>query len=108
LSCRAKAFLHTRHESVSSVDSVKTGATAATQYFEFYSRSVLVDALRGVLRHSLEPRPEAEDGPDLRPYRLIVTLLDKPEIGPVVIDDVMLDVFRTLYRFEHEEDVTLH
>ena len=28
---------------------------------------------------------------------MLVTLLDKPEIGPAVMDDVIIDVFRTLY-----------
>ncbi len=30
-------------------------------------------------------------------YRIITTLLDKPEIGPHIIDAIILDVFRTLY-----------
>lgn len=30
----------------------------------------------------------------MRPYRLLTSLLDKPEIGPAIIDDIVLDVFR--------------
>jgi hypothetical protein len=30
-------------------------------------------------------------------FRIITTLLDKPEIGPHIIDAIILDVFRTLY-----------
>jgi hypothetical protein len=29
--------------------------------------------------------------------RIITTLLDKPEIGPQIIDEIILDIFRTLY-----------
>lgn len=31
---------------------------------------------------------------DLRPYRLLVSLLDKPEIGPIILDDILYEVFR--------------
>jgi len=31
---------------------------------------------------------------DLRPYRLLVSLLDKPDIGPVILDDILYEVFR--------------
>ena len=31
---------------------------------------------------------------DLRPYRLLVSLLDKAEIGPVILDDILYEVFR--------------
>jgi hypothetical protein len=31
---------------------------------------------------------------DLGPYRLLVSLLDKPDIGPVILDDILYEVFR--------------
>jgi hypothetical protein len=31
---------------------------------------------------------------DLRPYRLLVSLLDKPDIGPAILDDILYEVFR--------------
>jgi len=41
---------------------------------------------------------------DLFPLRLLVSLLDKPEIGPPIIEDLLVDVFRsvviTLFIFE--------
>ncbi len=84
---------HFRQESISSTTSADSSGSTSF-YFEFYSKSVLVDALRLVLARSLESR---EQQPDLRPFRLLVSLLDKPEIGPLVIDEVIVDVFRTLY-----------
>ena len=37
--------------------------------------------------------------PNLKPYRMLTALLDKSEIGPVVIEDVIIDVFRTLFHY---------
>jgi hypothetical protein len=36
--------------------------------------------------------------------RIITTLLDKPEIGPHIIDDIILDIFRTLYHMSQGQD----
>ena len=33
----------------------------------------------------------------LKPFRVLVSLLDKPEIGPAILDDVLIEVFRALY-----------
>lgn len=82
---------HVRNESVSSMASTESGESSP--YFEFYSKQFLVASLRAILSKSLE----SKQNPDLKPYRLFLTLLDKPEIGPLVIDDLILDVFRALY-----------
>lgn len=58
-------------------------------YFETFSRSLLVEGIVACLRTSQGTNP-----PDLRPYRLIVSLLDKPEIGPYILDDIFLDLLR--------------
>ncbi|KAH0622110.1 hypothetical protein JD844_024115 [Phrynosoma platyrhinos] len=34
---------------------------------------------------------------DLKPFRILISLLDKPELGPVILEDVLIEVFRTLY-----------
>ena len=34
----------------------------------------------------------------LKPFRILVSLLDKAEIGPVIIEEVLLSVFRSLYQ----------
>ena len=36
----------------------------------------------------------ANNPPDLRPYRLLVSILDKPEVGPYILDDIFIDVLR--------------
>jgi len=64
----------------------------ANLYFEMYSREMLVQAIKNVLREATGQSPH-----DLRPYRLLVSLLDKVDIGPVILDDILFEVFRLLY-----------
>ena len=71
-------------------DSSGSDYDEATLYFDHFSKVFLVQALKNVLQRSLHKA-------DLKPYRLLTSLLDKPEIGPAVIEDVLLDVFRALF-----------
>lgn len=57
-------------------------------YFDQYSKQILIKALKMTLRNSI---PTA----DLRPYKILLSLLDKVEIGPVVLDSILIDVVRT-------------
>ncbi|XP_066988498.1 protein dopey-1 homolog isoform X3 [Macrobrachium rosenbergii] len=66
--------------------------TDINAYFEIFSRPLLVEGVKSCLKASQGTNP-----PDLRPYRLIVSLLDKPEIGPFILDDIFLDLLRCLY-----------
>lgn len=63
-----------------------------SNYFDMYSKDMLIQAIKITLSQSLAQNP-----PDVRPYRLLVSLLDKPDVGPVVLDDILFEVFRTLY-----------
>ena len=92
-------------DSVVSQDSFSVEDT--NLYFNYHSRSLLVEALSIILSRSLELSnnwnttdqvPSTKfSGPNLKPYRMLTALLDKSEIGPVVIEDVIIDVFRTLF-----------
>ncbi|XP_050425290.1 protein dopey-1 homolog isoform X2 [Adelges cooleyi] len=62
------------------------------KYFEMYSRDLLVQAIKIKLHEATGNQPH-----DLRPYRLLISLLDKTEIGPVILDDILYEVFRLLY-----------
>lgn len=66
----------------------------STIYFGHYSKSVLIEAVKLIFQRSLL---EHDSQPDLKSYRLVMTLLDKPEVGGVILDHVMIDVFRTMY-----------
>ncbi|TNN53525.1 Protein dopey-2 [Liparis tanakae] len=71
-------------------------------YFSTYSRDLLVQALINILRkQDVESNPESVIG-YLRPFRIIISLLDKPEIGPVVLSSVLLEVVRAFYSYCRE------
>ncbi|XP_037344081.2 protein dopey-2 [Pungitius pungitius] len=74
----------------------------ASFYFSTYSRDFLVQALINILRQQdVENDPESVIG-YLRPFRIIISLLDKPEIGPVVLSSVLLEVVRAFYSYCRE------
>ncbi|XP_037079103.1 LOW QUALITY PROTEIN: protein dopey-1-like [Pollicipes pollicipes] len=77
-----------RTESVTSAASGEQG----TAYFDAYSRPLAIDAITNCLWTS-----SVSASPDVRPYRLIISLLDKAEIGPPLLDYVMIEVLRALY-----------
>ncbi|XP_074025764.1 protein DOP1 homolog isoform X2 [Leptinotarsa decemlineata] len=53
---------------------------------------LLNDALKIILKRCSTKTPL-----DIKPYRLLTSLFDKPQIGPVILDGILYDVFRTLY-----------
>lgn len=53
---------------------------------------LLNEAIRVILKHSTTEIPL-----DIKPYRLLTSLFDKPQIGPVILDSILYDVFRALY-----------
>lgn len=62
----------------------------SSAYFHRHSKSILIEALQLILKNGCT-------GPDLRPYRVLISLLEKPEIGPAILDEILVDVFRALY-----------
>ena len=76
-------------------------------YFDMYVREPLTIAMI-ILFHnvleSLEGAFEAENltlkhrQTHLKPFRILITLLDKPEVGSAILNDIMLEIFRTLYK----------
>ncbi|XP_068185047.1 protein dopey-2 isoform X2 [Antennarius striatus] len=68
-------------------------------YFNTYSRDCLVQALISILKQKgSDSDPENVIG-YLRPFRIIISLLDKPEIGPVVLGSVLLEIIRAFHRY---------
>lgn len=71
-------------------------------YFNSYSRDFIVQALINILKQrDVESNPENVTG-YLRPFRIIISLLDKPEIGPAVLSSVLLEVVRAFYSYCRE------
>ena len=58
-------------------------------YFDMYSKEMLVEAIKYLLKEVCE-----ENSQDLKPYRILVSLLDKVDIGPIILDDILFEVFR--------------
>uniref|UniRef100_A0A8C8SNF6 DOP1 leucine zipper like protein A n=1 Tax=Pelusios castaneus TaxID=367368 RepID=A0A8C8SNF6_9SAUR len=68
----------------------------ATYYFNTFSKELLVQAMVGILQVNGNGE-ESTLMQDLKPFRILISLLDKPELGPVILEDVLIEVFRTLY-----------
>ncbi|XP_037698869.1 protein dopey-1 isoform X5 [Choloepus didactylus] len=68
----------------------------ATYYFSTFSKELLVQAMVGILQVNGFGE-ESTLMQDLKPFRILISLLDKPELGPVILEDVLIEVFRTLY-----------
>ncbi|XP_053683170.1 protein dopey-1 homolog isoform X2 [Sabethes cyaneus] len=60
-------------------------------YFETHSKAVLISAFKLILKASIASSPI-----DLSPYRILISLLDKAEIGQRILDDVLCDIIRTI------------
>ncbi|XP_062313178.1 protein dopey-2 isoform X1 [Osmerus eperlanus] len=76
-------------------------------YFNTYSKELLVQALISILKKK-DVNVESMIC-YLRPFRIIISLLDKPEIGPPVLSSVLLEVVRAFYSYCREmlgEDTT--
>ena len=86
------SLLPDHHPVVSSSDEVAT-------YFTTYSLHLLIEALLRLLEGSVQ---SASLCLDIKPFRIITTLLDKPEIGPLIIDEIMVDIWRALYHMSQE------
>lgn len=68
-----------------------------TFYFNNFSKSYLVQALISIIKQK-----DVESDPDkvvgyLRPFRILMSLLDKPEIGPMILSNVLLELVRAFY-----------
>ncbi|XP_037956792.1 protein dopey-1 homolog [Teleopsis dalmanni] len=74
-------------------DTVSSDGTTeiSESYFEKYSKQIVIQSVICTLKYSLETTPV-----DLKPYRIMVSLLDKMEIGSAVLDYVLCDIIRTM------------
>eukprot|EP00070_Physeter_catodon_P041545 XP_028348439.1 protein dopey-2 isoform X2 [Physeter catodon] len=69
-------------------------------FFEKYSKDLLVEGLAEIL-HQKFPDADAEERHHtyLKPFRILISLLDKPEIGPQVVGNLFLEVIRAFYSY---------
>ncbi|NXO77391.1 DOP2 protein, partial [Sitta europaea] len=72
----------------------------AVYFFGKYSKDLLVESLILILHQEFpESDPEEQHQAYLKPFRILISLLDKPEIGPQVVGDLFLEVLRAFYSY---------
>ncbi|XP_059504449.1 protein dopey-1 isoform X4 [Stegostoma tigrinum] len=69
----------------------------AIYYFNNFSKDLLIQAMVGILQGKRCGKEEKMPLHDLKPFRILISLLDKPELGPAILEDVLIEVFRTLH-----------
>ncbi|GAB1600861.1 protein dopey-1-like isoform X3 [Argonauta hians] len=72
-------------------------------YFHTFSKDLLVLALKARLYESscmqdYSNEESSSKASILQPFRILISLLDKPEIGPVILENVLWAIFRCLYK----------
>ncbi|NXW16457.1 DOP2 protein, partial [Circaetus pectoralis] len=77
-----------------------TSEDHAIYFFGKYSKDLLVESLTEIL-HQKFPESDTEEQHQayLKPFRILISLLDKPEIGPQVVGDLFLEVIRAFYSY---------
>ena len=87
---------HTRSDSVSEEDNVK--------YFEIYGKTLVVKGLRTLFRQytgtsvDLVTTKRGSKLELLKPFRIFLNLLDKPEVGSAILEDILIEVFKNLFQ----------
>uniref|UniRef100_A0A8C3L0J9 DOP1 leucine zipper like protein B n=1 Tax=Chrysolophus pictus TaxID=9089 RepID=A0A8C3L0J9_CHRPC len=77
-----------------------TSEDHAIYFFGKYSRDLLVESLAEILHQKFsESDTEDQHQAYLKPFRILISLLDKPEIGPQVVGDLFLEVIRAFYSY---------
>ncbi|XP_058517634.1 protein dopey-2 isoform X1 [Ochotona princeps] len=72
----------------------------SSYFFEKYSKELLVESLAEILHQQFgDADMEERHHAYLKPFRILVSLLDKPEIGPQVVDNLFLEVIRAFYSY---------
>ncbi|XP_061483688.1 protein dopey-2 isoform X2 [Rhineura floridana] len=72
----------------------------ALYFFGKYSKDLLVEGLIEILHQNFEESDlEEQHHAYLKPFRILISLLDKPEIGPPVVADLFLEVIRAFYAY---------
>ncbi|KFV77568.1 Protein dopey-2 [Struthio camelus australis] len=77
-----------------------TSEDRAIYFFGKYSKDLLVESLIEILHQKFsESDMDERHQAYLKPFRILISLLDKPEIGPQVVGDLFLEVIRAFYSY---------
>ncbi|XP_038049265.1 protein dopey-1-like isoform X2 [Patiria miniata] len=79
-------------------DSILSAEEETSAYFEAHSKVMLVESLKFWL-HTIPSglNDDETKAAILKPYKLLISLLDKPELSMIIVEDVFIEVFRALY-----------
>ncbi|XP_048577556.1 protein dopey-1 isoform X2 [Nematostella vectensis] len=70
-------------------------------FFSIHSKHHTIEALKSLFRDhgggSANTSNGAKRSNALRPFRILISLLDRPEVGSAILEDVLIEVFRALY-----------
>ncbi|XP_042147641.1 protein dopey-1 isoform X6 [Ixodes scapularis] len=79
-------------------DPIDASTASASTYFYTNSCALLLEALKCLFSPSTCRAPVLSSNFSVFwPYRILVSLMDKPEITTAILDDILIDVFRSLY-----------
>ncbi|XP_065649698.1 protein dopey-1 isoform X2 [Hydra vulgaris] len=87
-----------------SVEDEEEDKSVTDSYFNLYSKLPLTAAVIVLFKDSIQYGSENNNFRDssskfrLKPFRILITLLDKPEVGSSILEEVMLEVFRAIYK----------
>lgn len=74
------------------------------KYFEMYGKHLVVTGIRNLFRQHIGVGIEhiatkkATKLELLKPFRILLNLLDKPEIGSAILEDILVEVFENLFQ----------
>ena len=71
---------------------------ADLDYFNTYSREFLVYAVHKLINEDFDSESTEGKPGYLKPFRILISLLDKPEVAAAILEEVLIDVFRRFYR----------
>ena len=96
----AKTSVKDARASDARADTVSTCSEPEMDYFYHFSRELLVAGIKACINERIDISvPTAGKPPvHLRPFRILISLLDRAEVGCSVLEDIMIDVFRCMYR----------
>lgn len=80
-------------------DNVSMCSEPEMDYFLHFSRGLLISGIKACIHecHELDSIINGKPA-NLRPFRILISLLDRPEIGSSILEDILIDVFRCMYR----------
>ncbi|CAL1261526.1 unnamed protein product [Larinioides sclopetarius] len=75
-------------------------------YFKDFAKEYLLKALQKIFDNpqTVMPSSSVPSNAELWCYRLLISLLDRPEISSVILDDVLIDIFRSLHLACHSSN----